>query len=160
MYVLTQGAGYPVRGGMGMCFMDGSYSSAILSSILCSLIFQLHSCYLFQGCKRRYVFFSTVPYSTYTTTSRIAKTEPVTMIQHKVKKEGAVTRPFSPMLCEAFGAKTGGFRFLAEKVGHKTVIMADGRFTQSPMPTQQFLRKLVELNTPGNLNLSNYCRCT
>ena len=46
------------------------------------------------------------------------------------------------MLCEAFGAKTGGFRFLAEKVGHK---MADGRFTQSPMPTQQFLGSPLNL---------------
>lgn len=58
------------------------------------------------------------------------------------QKGGAVTRPFSPMLCEAFGAKTGGFRFLAEKVGHK---MADGRFTQSPMPTQQFLGSPLNL---------------
>lgn len=48
MYVLTQGAGYPVRGGMGMCFMDGSSSSsAILSSILYSfLLFDLPATYL------------------------------------------------------------------------------------------------------------------
>ena len=77
-------------------------------------------------------------------------------------KERAVRKPFNPMLGETFELvrEDKGFRFLAEKVSHKPVIMAchadakEWTFTQSPMPTQQFWGKSAELNTPGRVRIN------
>lgn len=76
-------------------------------------------------------------------------------------KERAVRKPFNPMLGETFELvrEDKGFRFLAEKVSHRPVIMAchadakEWTFTQSPMPTQKFWGKSAELNTSGRVRI-------
>lgn len=77
-------------------------------------------------------------------------------------KERAVRKPFNPMLGETFELvrEDKGFRFLAEKVSHRPVIMAchadakEWTFTQSPMPTQKFWGKSAELNTAGRVRIT------
>ncbi|KAI5811717.1 Oxysterol-binding protein-domain-containing protein [Peziza echinospora] len=76
-------------------------------------------------------------------------------------KERAIRKPFNPMLGETYELvrEDKGFRFLAEKVSHRPVIMAchadaeDWTFTQSPMPTQKFWGKSAELNTTGRVRI-------
>ncbi|KJX96590.1 oxysterol binding protein [Zymoseptoria brevis] len=75
-------------------------------------------------------------------------------------KERAVRKPFNPMLGETFELvrEDLGFRFLAEKVSHHPVRMAcqaeslnNGGwcYAQSPLPTQKFWGKSVEVNNEG-----------
>ena len=76
-------------------------------------------------------------------------------------KERAIRKPFNPMLGETYELirEDKGFRFLAEKVSHRPVIMAchadakEWTFTQSPMPTQKFWGKSAELNTSGRVRI-------
>ncbi|KAI9784279.1 MAG: hypothetical protein M1839_002340 [Geoglossum umbratile] len=76
-------------------------------------------------------------------------------------KERSLRKPFNPMLGETFELvrEDKGFRFIAEKVSHRPVRMAchaeanDWTLTQSPMPTQKFWGKSVELNTEGRIRL-------
>ncbi|KAI9768844.1 MAG: hypothetical protein M1840_004658 [Geoglossum simile] len=76
-------------------------------------------------------------------------------------KERSLRKPFNPMLGETFELvrEDRGFRFITEKVSHRPVRMAcqaeanDWTLTQSPMPTQKFWGKSVELNTEGRIRL-------
>ena len=72
-------------------------------------------------------------------------------------KERAIRKPFNPMLGETFELirEDRGFRFLAEKVSHRPVRMAcqaeseKWSFSQSPLPTQKFWGKSIEVITEG-----------
>lgn len=76
-------------------------------------------------------------------------------------KERAIRKPFNPMLGETFELvrEDKGFRFIAEKVCHRPVIMAchaDSAlwtFSQSPQPTQKFWGKSAELITSGRVRI-------
>lgn len=76
-------------------------------------------------------------------------------------KERAIRKPFNPMLGETFELirEDQGFRLLAEKVSHRPVRMAcqaesqTWSFSQSPMPTQKFWGKSVELITEGKVRV-------
>jgi hypothetical protein len=76
-------------------------------------------------------------------------------------KERAIRKPFNPMLGETFELvrEDKGFRFLAEKVCHRPVIMAchaesaKWTFSQSPQPMQKFWGKSAELNTTGRVRI-------
>ncbi|KAI5805800.1 Oxysterol-binding protein-domain-containing protein [Geopyxis carbonaria] len=76
-------------------------------------------------------------------------------------KERSIRKPFNPMLGETFELirEDKGFRFLAEKVSHRPVIMAihadaaTWTFSQSPQPTQKFWGKSAELNTSGRVRI-------
>ena len=76
-------------------------------------------------------------------------------------RERTVRKPFNPMLGETFELvrEDRNFRFLAEKVSHHPVQLAcqadskDWSITQSPMPSQKFWGKSVELLTEGKLRL-------
>ncbi|KAG0641745.1 Oxysterol-binding protein-domain-containing protein [Tuber brumale] len=76
-------------------------------------------------------------------------------------KERSIRKPFNPMLGETYELvrEDKGFRFIAEKVSHRPVIMAcqaesqNWTFTQSPMPTQKFWGKSAELNTSGRVRI-------
>ena len=77
-------------------------------------------------------------------------------------KERAARKPFNPMLGETYELvrEDKGFRFLAEKVCHRPVVMAcqaDAKLwslEQSPMPTQKFWGKSAELNTAGKVRIT------
>lgn len=72
-------------------------------------------------------------------------------------KERAIRKPFNPMLGETFELvrEDKGFRFIAEKVVHRPVIMAcqaesqHWTFIQTYIPRQKFWGKSFELNTDG-----------
>lgn len=80
-------------------------------------------------------------------------------------KERSIRKPFNPMLGETYelvrgeAENPGGFRFLAEKVSHRPVKMAcqadspNWTFMHSPMPTQKFWGKSVELITEGRVRV-------
>ena len=76
-------------------------------------------------------------------------------------KERAIRKPFNPMLGETYELvrEDCGFRFLAEKVSHRPIQMAyqadskDWSFSQSPLPTQKFWGKSVEVLTEGRVRL-------
>ncbi|KAH0555719.1 hypothetical protein GP486_006337 [Trichoglossum hirsutum] len=76
-------------------------------------------------------------------------------------KERSLRKPFNPMLGETFELvrEDKGFRFISEKVSHRPVRMAchaeskNWTLTQSPMPTQKFWGKSVELNTEGRVRV-------
>jgi hypothetical protein len=76
-------------------------------------------------------------------------------------RERSLRKPFNPMLGETFELvrEDRGFRFIAEKVSHRPVRMAcqaeskNWTLTQSPMPTQKFWGKSVELNTEGRVRV-------
>jgi len=76
-------------------------------------------------------------------------------------KERAIRKPFNPMLGETFELvrEDKGFRFIAEKVCHRPVVMAchaDSAlwtFSQSPQPTQKFWGKSAELITAGRVRI-------
>ncbi|KAI5853243.1 Oxysterol-binding protein-domain-containing protein [Morchella snyderi] len=76
-------------------------------------------------------------------------------------KDRSIRKPFNPMLGETFELvrEDKGFRFIAEKVCHRPVIMACHAesqlwtFTQCPMPTQKFWGKSAELNTSGRVRI-------
>ncbi|EWC48848.1 hypothetical protein DRE_00153 [Drechslerella stenobrocha 248] len=77
-------------------------------------------------------------------------------------KERAIRKPFNPLLGETYELvrEDKGFRFLAEKVSHRPLIMAaqadsaNWTFTQSPMPTQKFWGKSAEINTSGRVRIT------
>lgn len=77
-------------------------------------------------------------------------------------KERSIRKPFNPMLGETYELvrEDRKFRFLAEKVSHRPVIMAchadspHWTFSQSPQPTQKFWGKSAELNTAGRVRIS------
>lgn len=72
-------------------------------------------------------------------------------------KERTIRKPFNPMLGETYELvrEDMGFRFLAEKVSHRPVQLAihaesqDWSFAQSPLPSQKFWGKSVEVMTDG-----------
>ncbi|CCJ31322.1 unnamed protein product, partial [Pneumocystis jirovecii] len=72
-------------------------------------------------------------------------------------KERLVRKPFSPLLGETFELvrEDKGYRFLAEKVSHRPVIIAchaessSWSYSHSPKPKQHFWGKSVELATDG-----------
>ncbi|KAG4300664.1 hypothetical protein PCK1_003093 [Pneumocystis canis] len=74
-------------------------------------------------------------------------------------KERLVRKPFSPLLGETFELvrEDKGFRFLAEKVSHRPMIIAchaessSWTFSHSPKPKQHFWGKSVELITDGSV---------
>ncbi|KTW28135.1 hypothetical protein T552_01994 [Pneumocystis carinii B80] len=74
-------------------------------------------------------------------------------------KERLVRKPFSPLLGETFELvrEDKGFRFLAEKVSHRPVIIAchaessSWTFSHSPKPKQRFWGKSAELITDGSV---------
>jgi len=76
-------------------------------------------------------------------------------------KERALRKPFNPMLGETFELVRGdrNFRFLAEKISHRPVRLAyvaeseKWSLAQSPLPTQKFWGKSVELITEGRTRL-------
>ena len=76
-------------------------------------------------------------------------------------KERALRKPFNPMLGETFELvrEDRGFRFMAEKISHRPVRMAcqaeseKWSLTQSPLPTQKFWGKSVELITEGRIRV-------
>lgn len=99
-------------------------------------------------------------------------------------KDRSIRKPFNPMLGETYElvredkgihtllsgnhdlrishadlTRCLGFRFIAEKVSHRPVVMAchaesaSWTFTQSPMPTQKFWGKSAELNTSGRVRV-------
>ncbi|MCJ1437188.1 hypothetical protein MMC27_006573 [Xylographa pallens] len=76
-------------------------------------------------------------------------------------KERALRKPFNPMLGETFELvrEDRGFRFMAEKISHRPVRMAcqaeseNWSLTQSPLPTQKFWGKSVELITEGRIRV-------
>ncbi|KAL7273748.1 Oxysterol-binding protein 3 [Rhizina undulata] len=76
-------------------------------------------------------------------------------------KERSIRKPFNPMLGETYELvrEDKGYRFIAEKVSHRPVIMAchaeseNWFYTQSPMPTQKFWGKSAELNTSGRVRV-------
>ncbi|MCJ1400842.1 hypothetical protein MMC11_004050 [Xylographa trunciseda] len=76
-------------------------------------------------------------------------------------KERALRKPFNPMLGETFELvrEDRGFRFMAEKISHRPVRMAcqaeseNWSLTQSPLPTQKFWGKSVELITEGRIRI-------
>jgi hypothetical protein len=76
-------------------------------------------------------------------------------------KERSLRKPFNPMLGETFELvrEDRGCRFITEKVSHRPVRMAcqaeanNWTLTQSPMPTQKFWGKSVELNTEGRVRV-------
>ncbi|OXV08089.1 hypothetical protein Egran_04147 [Elaphomyces granulatus] len=77
-------------------------------------------------------------------------------------KERAIRKPFNPMLGETYELvrEDSGVRFLAEKVSHRPIQLAfqadskDWSFAQSPMPTQKFWGKSVEVVTEGKVRLT------
>ena len=78
-------------------------------------------------------------------------------------RERANRKPFNPMLGETFelvrgeGETPGNFRFIAEKVSHRPVIMAcqadspNWTFAHSAAPLQKFWGKSAELITEGKI---------
>lgn len=74
-------------------------------------------------------------------------------------KERSVRKPFSPLLGETFELvrEDKGFRFLAEKVSHRPVVIASHAestswtFSHSPKPKQRFWGKSAELTTDGSV---------
>ncbi|KAI9833631.1 MAG: hypothetical protein M1819_003584 [Sarea resinae] len=77
-------------------------------------------------------------------------------------KDRAIRKPFNPMLGETYELvrEDRGFRFVAEKVCHRPVILAcaaeskDWSMLQSPTPTQKFWGKSVELITEGRARVA------
>jgi hypothetical protein len=77
-------------------------------------------------------------------------------------KERALRKPFNPMLGETFEMirEDKGFRFIAEKVSHRPVILAclaeseTWSLSQSASPTQKFWGKSVELIIEGRVRVS------
>ena len=77
-------------------------------------------------------------------------------------KERAIRKPFNPMLGETYELirEDRGYRFLAEKVCHRPVIIAcqadaeKWSLSQTPIPTQKFWGKSAELNTEGKVRVS------
>ncbi|KAI9735717.1 MAG: hypothetical protein M1818_006325 [Claussenomyces sp. TS43310] len=73
----------------------------------------------------------------------------------------AIRKPFNPMLGETFelvrgeADEPGNFRFIAEKVSHRPVILAsqadapNWSFSHAPIPTQKFWGKSAEMLTEG-----------
>ncbi|KAL9103407.1 MAG: hypothetical protein Q9163_001546 [Psora crenata] len=76
-------------------------------------------------------------------------------------KERAIRKPFNPMLGETFELirEDRGFRFLAEKVSHRPLMIACQAeselwsLTQAPLPTQKFWGKSAELTTEGKIRV-------
>ncbi|EMR09714.1 hypothetical protein PNEG_01900 [Pneumocystis murina B123] len=74
-------------------------------------------------------------------------------------KERLIRKPFSPLLGETFELvrEDKGFRFLAEKVSHRPVVIAchaestSWTFSHSPKPKQRFWGKSAELITDGSV---------
>jgi len=77
-------------------------------------------------------------------------------------KDRSIRKPFNPMLGETFELvrEDKGFRFVAEKVSHRPVRIAcqaeseKWTLTQSPLPTQKFWGKSVELITEGKFRIT------
>ncbi|KAF3940312.1 hypothetical protein ABW19_dt0200810 [Dactylella cylindrospora] len=77
-------------------------------------------------------------------------------------KERAIRKPFNPLLGETYELvrEDKGYRFLAEKVSHRPLVMAaqadsaNWTFTQSPMPSQKFWGKSAEINTSGRVRIT------
>ncbi|KAK2757901.1 hypothetical protein FQN54_004307 [Arachnomyces sp. PD_36] len=77
-------------------------------------------------------------------------------------KERAIRKPFNPMLGETFELvrEDRGFRFVGEKVSHRPVQLAfqadarDWSLKQSPLPTQKFWGKSMEIVTEGKARLT------
>ncbi|KAF3286819.1 hypothetical protein TWF173_003331 [Orbilia oligospora] len=77
-------------------------------------------------------------------------------------KERAIRKPFNPLLGETYELvrEDKGYRFLAEKVCHRPLIMAaqadspNWTFTQSPQPSQKFWGKSAEINTTGRVRIT------
>ncbi|TGZ83669.1 hypothetical protein EX30DRAFT_353664 [Ascodesmis nigricans] len=77
-------------------------------------------------------------------------------------KERSIRKPFNPLLGETYELvrEDRQFRFLAEKICHRPVVMAihasspNWQFCQSPQPTQKFWGKSAELNTYGRVRIS------
>ena len=77
-------------------------------------------------------------------------------------KERAIRKPFNPMLGETFELirEDRGFRFIAEKVSHRPMRMAcqaeseKWSFAQSPLPTQKFWGKSIEVITEGRVRVA------
>ncbi|RPA75371.1 hypothetical protein BJ508DRAFT_332179 [Ascobolus immersus RN42] len=85
----------------------------------------------------------------------------ITSFSYARLKERTLRKPFNPMLGETFEfvCPEKNFRFLAEKVCHRPVVMAchaeapGWTVTQSPIPTQKFWGKSAELNTQGRVRI-------